>query len=614
MTKKANKQFLIICHNVLAHTSIEEAKAVLSRDYAQTYHLEFKSIMVSSKQGKTIQHQQLQHINWQVEALHQKQIFERYIKTHLDQFPDFEVVYFGMAPIPLAIHLGYLLGSWQRPLIYLRHHMTKEWYQTLKTATPSTSIVHTKGIPKESYQLTEDILIRVQSSYQIDATEVQAAITNNIAKDINIQLDPLLLDTPQSEHDLSPIVHKFSESMTAIANHLKSAGTIHLVASVPVGLAFLLGTCISANVHHEIQTYQYVRHANPKYLAAITLGRSTEVQYELTKEEITQMDALKADFQSNWHKIQRFFKWLKQTQREGKSWYVSLLSTDDKKESKKSQKPFGYYFWDNLPNSWETPLYDSKFSVIQNVIDGFEYLNDQEAWAIDHQMLYRMSKRFGQDSNQLLRAIRLLFFHEGMHYWSHKLTNRTMKDIGRFPKILEAADYQSDVWAMLHEYYYATMYDDSMMKADDVIHKKNPSTFFATLIETALQTMWAFDDTGFPLKEIQVRQLNRYLIWYWQLARIQDKRCDSLVKILQILAELPIIEFKGLSIRTDNDRVFFQLSQYQHRMLELGVLWNNKIERRGRTGNANLDHLVTAITTCDHTELKTILSGIFQSI
>ena len=70
--------------------------------------------------------------------------------------------------------------------------------------------------------------------------------------------------------------------------------------------------------------------------------------------------------------------------------------------------------------------------------------------------------------------------------------------------------------------------------------------------------MWSFDDNGAGLEEIQIRRLNRYMIWYWQYARIEQegKNLDSILGILQ---EKPVIELNGLCTKEENNRFFFVL-------------------------------------------------------
>jgi hypothetical protein len=174
--------------------------------------------------------------------------------------------------------------------------------------------------------------------------------------------------------------------------------------------------------------------------------------------------------------------------------------------------------------------------------------------------------------------------------------------------VLEAADYQADVWAMLHEYAYSEIYHS------DEIDPANPSAFFVKMIESALATMWAFDDRGIEFTQIQIRRMNRYLIWYWQLLQIEDKRCDSLAKVLKILAQLPVIEIKGLIPKVEGYRIFHRLDRFVETNLEFGVLWQNKIKRIGNVGFFNIPDLIQAFRDRDSKIILDLLRGAYSGV
>jgi hypothetical protein len=46
----------------------------------------------------------------------------------------------------------------------------------------------------------------------------------------------------------------------------------------------------------------------------------------------------------------------------------------------------------------------------------------------------------------------MFLLHEGVHLATHRLSRETSVQVGRLPKVLEAVDYEADVWAMLHEF------------------------------------------------------------------------------------------------------------------------------------------------------------------
>ena len=205
-------------------------------------------------------------------------------------------------------------------------------------------------------------------------------------------------------------------------------------------------------------------------------------------------------------------------------------------------------------------------------------------WYVDDNFFVAVNRRF-KNEEDILMAVRLFLFHEALHYKKHKLTELTAINIGSFPKVLETADYQADVYAIMNEYgYHSKMIGEITY----------PKTFFLHAIQVATETMWSFDDAGIELEEIQIRRLNRYMIWYWQYARI-EKDGNSLDEIISILEEKPIIELNGLKTKEENNRFFFILEKRKDQPLELGIFHNNKLVRDASATNMAIENLVQGV-------------------
>lgn len=602
MATKTNKGFIILRHNILSNTTELQAEAALEKDYEANYQLKFKHIEITSVEKQLIEHSNLNHTDWNREAVHQKEVFIKQIKPVIEKYPDYDIIYFGAAPIPLALHLGSLLGTWQAVTIYLKNHNgDKEWYQ--RNPSGSTTAKHkviSRGIPKEENNSMEDVLIDIQTSYKIDEEEVHDSIQNNLAKEIHIGLEELVLDLSDHKYAIE-VADQFSYALKQLSNNLKRIDTIHLVVSAPVGLAFLLGTHISANVHQGIQTYQYNTNNEFKYTPVLVIGQATETPLSLSKEEHQAITKQKELFKTKeWKQVQAFIKTVQKGKKDKDAWYKVVLE--------KGAKIFDYHLWNGLPQIGATPLWDSSFVDIEKVEGGFKYFTEDNTWGLDQDLVYYISSNLDKEDGRTFRALRMLFFHEGMHYWSHHLHSYSAEGIGRFPKVLEAADYQADVWAMLHEYAYSEIYHS------DEIDQANSGAFFVKMIESALATMWAFDDRGIELTQIQIRRMNRYLIWYWQLLQIEDKRCNSLEKILKVLTQLPVIEIKGLIPKVEGYRVFHRLDRFVETNLEFGVLWKNQIKRIGNIGYFNIPDLIQAFRDRDHKTILSLLRGAYTAV
>jgi hypothetical protein len=70
---------------------------------------------------------------------------------------------------------------------------------------------------------------------------------------------------------LEAVAAKVKEALDRLKTHRPNARHLHLFAAVPTGLAFRLGTLVSATQHHRVQTYQYFHSAEPRNRRAIAL-------------------------------------------------------------------------------------------------------------------------------------------------------------------------------------------------------------------------------------------------------------------------------------------------------------------------------------------------------
>lgn len=263
-------------------------------------------------------------------------------------------------------------------------------------------------------------------------------------------------------------------------------------------------------------------------------------------------------------------------------------------------------YWKDIPSLAETVLASSKLSNDTNLAgDGF-HISEENVWQIQDRFIFNISNRLGFDRDKVLRALRLFVLHEGLHVYQ-KLTNYTSQNIGRFPRVLEEADYIADVWAMLHEFAYCEVY-----RADDT---KDIKKFFLELVEIATKTMWAFDDLDLNNEEMQIRRVNRYLIWYWNYLRIEDRNIVTLEDIINTLALKPWVELKGLDIRAQTQRTIFKLTNFKRDELEIGLLSSNgKIIRIANSGGLKIDDLISGFRERDGSKILRQLKSMYDQV
>lgn len=506
-------------------------------------------------------------------ALAQQRKFTEVLKPVLDNNPDAHIAYFGLTPIPVSFHLGYLVGNTHTYTIYQLHHKQNKWLaETLIPYEGYKFEIVQPNLPKEVQKGKGDVTVRIGTSFNVDPQATYEVIPNP-ANEFDITLITPHVDSLFSQSNIQAVVESFQEVLNAYANKLTDREQIHLFIAGSAGLPFALGTRINPTIYPYAQTYQFSRDQIPKYKEAILITKEINDRVSLTEQDKEQAHELREAWEEQLqNKLKPFIKTI--TGRQWNDWVHSVCESDDEYNSLSSylKKP-----WSDVINIGLTTLKDDKIDLShKNIEDGFEYIEKTNSWLLDDGFLISVKKRLAKNSNtDIMQAGRLFLFHEALHYSSdgHRLTREIANGIGQFPKVIEEADYQADVWALLTEYKYCCIYESEKLK-------NGIKEFFCNAIETAVETMWSFMDTGIELSAVQIRGMNRFLNWYWQWTLIENiKGKGSLAEIVQILLDKPIIEFAGVPLDLRGYRTYYKLNVRQQSRMQLSAFTKNRVYR-----------------------------------
>ena len=593
--------YIIIRHSILKKITLEEAEAAVRSTSAGDST--FQDVEITSITKEIIATNKQKELQWEAEARHHQQVVQKQLQPLLKKYPHYKVVYFGAAPVALATYLGSLLGTWRNVEVFLLNHKgAQEWYLHNPTGESEAVIepeIQCIGIPKEINKTNQDIAITVETSYNVDLN--QLSITN-IAKEIQLCLKPFTQDIGTVKL-VNKVVDEFTNVLNQVANNLPQIGMIHLVTTVPVGLAFLLGTKVSANIQPIIQLYQYDRQAVQPYMPVLKIGQLLQKMPVLTKKEQQIIASEKKNFeQEHWTKLQYFIEQMESP----KDWLDVWPETQFE-----ARLPFQFYFWQNLPVIGATLLWESNFSVHAGMVD-FNFEEEERTWELGDLLWFRLKKELNDDEKELHRAVRLLLFYKSVHFWKNGCNEMVIQEVTAFSKLIENSDYQSAVWAMWYEYFYT----DTIANED--LDSDKPSQFFIQLIDALLATMWVWDEIGGMLDLMPTSRLNHYLNLYWQRFRLKEQSCKTLEQVAQVLAEKPILEIKGLATKLVDKKWCYVLDHSlvstQPSRLELGVLWKNKIRRRGSVDTFDIPRLAEAFRIGSSKGVFNLLNMFYSSV
>lgn len=569
----------------------EECMKSLQEDY------DFDPIFIDFESGNSPL-AELYSLPFENVALMQQRKFNEILKPYLDDNPEARIAYFGLVPIPVGFHLGVLVGNLHPYSIYQWHHSKHLWFKETEAPSDYSFEVQLSDLPKEVQRGKGEVSIRVSTSFNVDPQATYEVVPAP-ANEFDIALRTPHVDSLYSQSNINAVVNEFQRVIDSYSNKLKDRDKIHLFIASSAGLPFALGTRINPTVCPFVQTYQFDRSQTPKYREAIFISKEDESRPFLSDEA----RKIAADIRLAWSdqlekRIKPFITTISGNQ--SATWLETICDQDQYKKVSKNVS----YAWQDVPGIKGTSLKDDKIDqLIRDVDDGFEYTEKTNAWSLDDGFLFGLKVRLDKNPNtDFLQAGRLFFFHEALHYSKngHSLTKEVATGIGQFPKVIEEADYQADVWALLTEYKYSSIYESDKLKDGIKI-------FFCNAIETAVETMWSFVDNGSVLTSFQIRSMNRFLNWYWQWLKIESlDGTGTLPEVICILFQKPVIEFAGAPMDLKAHRTYYKLNVRNTQGLQLAAFEGNKVYR---FASPTIEDIVKGFRTFNGEKIKSGLKG-----
>jgi hypothetical protein len=496
------------------------------------------------------------------------------------------VYHFGMLPIPLAIEVGRRIGPARRILAHQQRHDSKSWRWPSEDLTVSASLL---GGPNGICNAKGDVIIRVSCSHPVEAEDARRAVPEAIGE-MHVKAEAPSEDLLRSEADVTLVASLFGEALDCVRRFYPNCRMVHVFAAVPPALALRLGAEINPTIHTPVQTYQFSGRRSPRYTRALVAGERPRPG--LSAEAVAAAAVARNAFAAALQQVRLVCVPPAPLAR----WLTDLVGP--------AGEALPRAFWSLGPLQENIMITASTVAMEMREADGeFRWDPEKRAWIFDDRLLSSLAARLGRPA--LEQAARLFLLHETIHATRQGLTSATAERVGRLPRVLEEADYLADLWAIVHEYGRAVRARET--DADGA------AEFIRGLLRLMTTTFWAFDAGDFPLRTVQVRRLNRYLIWYWQ--RLALESAVTISDAVQVLAVKPVLEISGPRITTARGRVAFELESNQFDSIELGVLVDGyRIERVGTRAGAQVGSLLDSLRSGDEDRFVRSLRGIFDSV
>lgn len=268
-------RLLVVTHPVLApigHVEIMRALPA-SQSEAGWDHVEVAPVRTTLGD--------LYDLDWAAAHAAQEGVFEAHLKPLL--VGRSSLAYFGFAPIPLALHLGYRVQGCLRIDVYQRHHIRQEWDWDPDEPHVTGSLLEPLNLPRHGSTDQGPLVIRVSTSSRIAPQETAEIVPRSLAE-IDIALVSPHRDALETKGALGAVVREFDRGLARAKDLFPNHTTIHLFAAIPVGLAFKLGSVLNTNMFPDVVTYQYSAKRSPRYQKSIVLAENTGASIETVRE------------------------------------------------------------------------------------------------------------------------------------------------------------------------------------------------------------------------------------------------------------------------------------------------------------------------------------------
>lgn len=281
-------RLLVISHPVLGTIGHEEIKRAIPESLRSDGwdHVEIVPVRTELRS--------LHELDWGKALAEQERLFDERLRGKISGRP--RLSYFGYAPIPLALHLGYLVERSVMLDVYQRHHLQNDWaWSSNEPASPHFAM-RPLVLPDHGSTDAGPVVIRVSTAHRIEPAETVEVVPGALAQ-VDVGLTAPHEDALVTPGDLTEVVKAFNHALTQLKRLFPNLTAIHLFAAIPVGLAFRLGTQINPTIYPEVVTYQYRVKGAPRYQAAIVLvdGRGSAPARAAMGHETRSIHKLEAD-------------------------------------------------------------------------------------------------------------------------------------------------------------------------------------------------------------------------------------------------------------------------------------------------------------------------------
>jgi hypothetical protein len=200
---------------------------------------------------------------WEQGKKRNEELYGQFLKKIIEKDADVGEV-FPLSPIPLLIHLGYLLTDTVPYSIYQFNREAQQWVSDNPGANKDLTLTVSQDIKENG-----DLAVLVSVSGVVKLKSVEETLGNDFDF-ISFEVDDPGLKRILYKEDVVNIQRKIKDDVEKLLQKYDYE-KIHLFYAGPAGLAIEIGRGINSNIWCDVCLYQYNNRTKPKYQYALTI-------------------------------------------------------------------------------------------------------------------------------------------------------------------------------------------------------------------------------------------------------------------------------------------------------------------------------------------------------
>lgn len=250
----------VVVHDVMSPINLQAALAAMqpARPLGPPFHV--RPIVARGADGNE---------DWGDAARQQRLIVDEAIARSRDLLPRFAI--FSLAPIPLAVHLGFLFSDRLEVRAFQFDRDRGKWDWPSETGSESNRVV-TTGLPVVPSGECVEVALRLSISARVSDANALAAAPN-VAAQVEIAVQSPSVTWLRSDRQLVAVAKAIRDALATIREKLPECSRIHVFAAIPTPVAIALGQAINPRMEPPVALYEYSRQRSPRYRHALTLQK-----------------------------------------------------------------------------------------------------------------------------------------------------------------------------------------------------------------------------------------------------------------------------------------------------------------------------------------------------